>query len=133
MGKACPIPCTRTDEAGSGTGTGSGTQLTRMDEDTILQQRLFGNDRRVPLECEVDYNRVLAHRLGRILFPRTEITIGYWRIGWEGSCFRELILRQAFDEDLAAACLNSIDMCSSDLEEDGDDQFDFDESEDKDE
>ena len=43
-------------------------------EEKILLQRLFGQNGRIMTECETDYHRLISHRLGRILFPRTDFT-----------------------------------------------------------
>lgn len=61
------------------------------EEDDILYQRLFGNNRRLLHECELDYNRVIAHRLTRILFPRAD--------------FASPLLRSAAIEMLASCVL----------------------------
>lgn len=44
----------------------------RTIEDRVLEQRLFGA--KILYECEMDYNRVLGHRLVRALLPRAEFS-----------------------------------------------------------
>ena len=44
----------------------------RTIEDRVLEQRLFGS--KILYECEMDYNRVLGHRLVRALLPRAEFS-----------------------------------------------------------
>ena len=49
---------------------GTGTKVDATDDTQVLEQRLFHT--RMLKECELDYNRVLAHRLVRALIPRQE-------------------------------------------------------------
>ena len=72
-------------------------QQRQTNEDAVLEQRLFGNDRRILHECEVDYNRVLSHRMCRILFPRAD--------------FASPVLRSACVELLASMILTPIMGC----------------------
>jgi len=80
-GEECPLPTSHTDTddflskdeaAKQDLADANGTipKPTKTDEDEILEQRLFGNNQRILSECETDYNRLLAHRLCRIIFPR---------------------------------------------------------------
>ena len=48
------------------------TDEKRTTEDKVLEQRLF--DAKILYECEMDYNRVLSHRLVRALLPRAEFS-----------------------------------------------------------
>ena len=86
-GVECPIPSSHQDvEVDLG-----GNMQDEVQEDDILYQRLFGNNRRLLHECELDYNRVIAHRLSRILFPRAD--------------FASPLLRSAAIEMLASCVL----------------------------
>mmetsp|Transcript_17104 Transcript_17104/g.32351 ORF Transcript_17104/g.32351 Transcript_17104/m.32351 type:complete len:2095 (-) Transcript_17104:231-6515(-) len=88
-GKECPVPSTHLLEE---------ARLNfQNEEDFLLEQRLFGYDRRILHECEVDYNRVLSHRLCRILFPRAD--------------FASPVLRSACVELLASMILTPIMGC----------------------
>lgn len=89
IGKECPLPPTHSSE-------GKNVNVLN-EEDYLLEQRLFGNDRRVLHECELDYNRVLSHRLCRILFPRAD--------------FSSPVLRSVCIELLASMILNPIMGC----------------------
>lgn len=62
-GRECPVPPTHQDDD---------ELRDAQSDDAILEQRLFGNNRRILQECELDYNRVLSHRLCKILFPRAD-------------------------------------------------------------
>ncbi len=102
-GKECPIPDTHTDiniesVPSSTLPPKDGDESNEIiDEDAILEQRLFGNGRRILHECEVDYNRVLSHRLCKILFPRPD--------------FASPVLRSASIELLASMILTPIMAC----------------------
>jgi hypothetical protein len=88
-GKECPVPPSHLSEV---------ERLNILnDEDSMLEQRLFGNDSRVLHECELDYNRVLSHRLCRILFTRAD--------------FGSPVLRSACIELLASMILTPIMGC----------------------
>lgn len=87
-GRDCPIPSSHLDVAVD--FEGDSTQY-EIEEDEVLYQRLFGNNRRVLHECELDYNRVIAHRLARILLPRAD--------------FASPLLRSASVEMLASCVL----------------------------
>jgi hypothetical protein len=56
-------------ECGVGMSDDSNKELT---EDEVLEMRLF--DGKILYECEMDYNRVLAHRLVRACLPRAEFS-----------------------------------------------------------
>jgi len=82
-GKECPPPSHYTDEddflcrkeEGDEKRTiskGEETIYEELEEDKILQKRIFGNKQRIIYECEMDYNRLLAHRVCRIIFPRAD-------------------------------------------------------------
>ena len=43
-----------------------------MNEDEILENRLFSSTNRVIRECELDYNRLFSHRLCRVLLQRSD-------------------------------------------------------------
>jgi hypothetical protein len=49
---------------------GTGTDQPPKDDTQVLEQRLFNTT--MLKDCELDYNRVLAHRLVRALLPRAE-------------------------------------------------------------
>jgi hypothetical protein len=70
-GRDCPIPSSHLDVAVDFEGDSTQHEIR---EDEVLYQRLFGNNRRVLHECELDYNRVIAHRLARILLPPADFT-----------------------------------------------------------
>jgi hypothetical protein len=54
----------------TGQECGTGTDKPALDPDQVLEQRLFGT--KILTECELDYNRVVAHRLVRALIPRSD-------------------------------------------------------------
>jgi hypothetical protein len=58
------------DASGKECGTGTDQPASALSDDQVLEQRLF----HTPMlkDCEVDYNRVLAHRLCRALLPRQD-------------------------------------------------------------
>ena len=59
------------DSKGEDCGIGdSGGEDLDLDEDKVLEMRLFGT--KMLYECELDYNRVLGNRLARALLPRAE-------------------------------------------------------------
>jgi hypothetical protein len=49
---------------------GTGTEKSPQNSNQVLEQRLFHTS--MLKECEVDYNRVVAHRLVRALLPRSD-------------------------------------------------------------
>ena len=75
----------------------SNTTPSLSDENKVLEQRLFLNNGRILYECELDYNRLLAHRLCRILIPRNE--------------FASPVVRSLSVEMLAACVLTPIMGC----------------------
>lgn len=44
----------------------------KTDEDEVLKERLFSPKSKILYECELDYNRILSHRLCRRIVPRIE-------------------------------------------------------------
>ena len=70
-GTECEMPSSYND-ANIHQATCFDERLTQ--EEKILSQRLFGRNGRIMNECQLDYHRLIAHRLGRILFPRTDFT-----------------------------------------------------------
>ncbi len=95
-GEECPLPETYTDSSGQSEKIGEGDQNKA---DDILKRRLFGMNSRVLYECELDYNRVISHRLGRILFQRAD--------------FHSPILRSAIVEMLASCVITPIMGCAT--------------------
>ena len=74
---------------------GNETEYASLDEDEVLEKRLFGT--KMLYECEVDYNRVLGNRLARALLPRAE--------------FSSPLLRSMVTELLAGCVLTPIMSC----------------------
>ena len=54
----------------TGQECGTGTDKAPLNPDQVLEQRLFGT--RILADCELDYNRVLAHRLIRAMIPKSD-------------------------------------------------------------
>ncbi|GKY90805.1 hypothetical protein MPSEU_000053300 [Mayamaea pseudoterrestris] len=69
QGKECGWP-NEHDNSADGNATTSSDAHSKMDQDKLLEERLFRTG--LLSECEIDYNRVLAHRMVRALLARND-------------------------------------------------------------
>jgi PXA domain len=76
-GKECGIPSQTLKTEQTPDRLVDTLQNTEKTDDEVLQRRLF--DTKLIRECEIDYNRVLGHRMVRALIPRSDYSSGIVR------------------------------------------------------
>lgn len=77
-GEECGVPSqTLKTTAATPEKSAATSQKDERTDDEVLERRLF--DTKLIRECEIDYNRVLGHRMVRALIPRSDYSSGIVR------------------------------------------------------